>query len=344
MKGDGYNSSLRFKASRHAIRALSGATAVVVAIVLLSAPVQAAATSVNGGAAWSVPVQIEPNGSSSGSSGIYGVSCPTATSCVAVDADGSALFWRNGRWSGPQPVGAGGTLTSVSCPRTTHCLAMSAGGKAVTYDGRSWSPPVSIGPEGSWKVSCPRITFCAAVSTGGSVGAAITVGTLDGSGWSTQHIPGAGALNDRVLDVSCATTRFCVAVDLDGHILTFDGHRWSTAGGTGPEGMISVSCTSRSFCLAVTDSGAYTAFDGRRWASARAIPGFGAAFAYSISCSSTRRCTAIGLSGMAVNWQDGQWSRPVRVFSGGFSATVAVSCVRPDMCMAVNSEGEAATF
>ena len=238
----------------------------------------------------------------------------TVTSCVAVDENGSGLLlWRSGRWSTPQPVGAGGTLTSVSCPTTTYCLASSAGGSSVTYDGQSWSPPVSIGPEGTYRVSCPTVTFCAAAGAGGTVGSAIAVGTFDGRSWSTLEIPGSGALDNRVLDVSCATPKFCVVVNLDGHASTFDGQRWSSAPGTGPQGMISVSCPSTPFCLAVTTSGAYVTYDGKSWSAPSAIPGFGAAFAYAVSCVSTTRCTVIGLSGMAVNWQGGRWSKPVRV-------------------------------
>jgi len=126
----------------------------------------------------------------------------------------------------------------------------------------------------------------------------------------TQQTLGTGALDDRLMDVSCATRRFCVAVNLNRLTLTFDGQRWSTVPGTGPRGMISLSCSSTSFCLAVA--------------------GFGAVFAYSVSCSSTTRCTAIGLSGMAANWQQGRWSEPVRVFPGGYSATVAVACASSD--------------
>lgn len=171
-----------------------------------------------------------------------------------------------------------------------------------------------------------------------------SLGTSDGHSWSTQQTLGTGALDDRLMDVSCATRRFCVAVNLNGLTLTFDGQRWSTVPGTGPRGMISLSCSSTSFCLAVADSGAYATFDGRRWSALSAIPGFGAVFAYSVSCSSTTRCTAIGLSGMAANWQQGRWSEPVRVFPGGYSATVAVSCASSDIRMALSSKGDAAIY
>ena len=300
---------------RRTRRIRAGSFAIGVATIFVTG-CSGAASSVKVGATWSAPLRVESNSLSSDDSSLYGVSCPTVTSCIAVDENGSALFWHSGRWSRPQPVGAGGTLTSVSCPSTTYCVALSAGGSAVTYGGQSWSLPASVGPEGSYKVSCPTVAFCATVGASGTVGAASTLGTFNGHSWSTQQTLGTGAHDDRLMDVSCATRRFCVAVNLNGLTLTFDGQRWSTVPGTGPRGMISLSCPSTSFCLAVADSGAYATFDGRRWSVPSAIPGFGAVFAYSVWCSSTTRCTAIGLSGMAANWQQGRWSEPVRVFPG----------------------------
>ena len=311
---------------------------VVAVTMIVASGYSAASGSVNGGATWSAPVQVQPNGLPSS---LYGVSCPTTTFCAAVDESGFALFWHAGKWSRPQSVGAGGTLTSVSCPTNTRCFAISLSGNAAIYNRQSWSHPSPVGPAGTYRLSCPSVTFCAAVGASGTAGASSTLATFDGRSWSTQQVPGSGAHNDRLLDVSCASPKFCMAVNLDGHALTFNGQRWSNTTGTGPKGMTSVSCTSKSFCLAVTDAGAYVTFDGKRWSAPRDIPGFGAAFAYSISCSSTMRCTVIGLSGMTVNWEGGHWSKPDRVFPGIDSATVAISCAPPDTCMAVNSNGTA---
>jgi len=328
--------------TRRTTSAAAGVIAAMVTVITLVPTWSEAAPSNSGGATWSTPVRIEPPSLSSSDSSIYGVSCPNANFCAAVDARGYALFWDNGMWSRPQPVGAGGTLTSVSCPTTTHCIALSAGGKAVLFSGRAWSLPKSIGPVGTYKLSCPTVTFCAFVSAGGSVGAAITIGIYNGRSWATQQIPSDGAHNDRILDVSCATPRFCIAANLNGHSLTFDGRRWVTTSGTGPIGMISVSCGAVSRCIAVTDAGTYATFDGSRWSDTRAIPDFAGAFGYSVSCSSTTRCTAIGLNGRVVNWQSGRWSKTFQVFPGGELATVDVSCSPQGGCMAVDSKGDAA--
>ena len=296
---------------------------------------------IRGGTAWSAPVRVESNGPNSSS--LYGVSCPTAGTCIAVDENGSAFFWHRQKWSGPEPVGPGGTLTSISCPSTRSCVAIAAGGSAMTYNDNTWSLPVSIGPAATYKVSCPTVTFCAAVGASGTAGVPSTVASFDGRSWSTSQTSGTGGLKDRFLDVSCATPQFCVAVNLDGETLIFDGHRWSAEAGGGPPGMVSVSCPSPSWCLAITHSGEYATFDGASWTTLTVIPSFATAFASSVSCMSVTRCTVFGLSGMAVTWEQGRWSTPVRVFPGGYSATVAVSCVVPDTCMAVTSKGEAAS-
>jgi hypothetical protein len=49
--------------------------------------------------------------------------------------------------------------------------------------------------------------------------------TYDGRSWSTpDNIADGGDLTS----VSCATAKFCAAVDDDGNVLTYDGHRWSS--------------------------------------------------------------------------------------------------------------------
>ncbi|HZM55449.1 MAG TPA: hypothetical protein VFC03_10535, partial [Acidimicrobiales bacterium] len=58
-------------------------------------------------------------------------------------------------------------------------------------------------------VSCPTVSFCTTVGASGTVGAASTLGTFDGHSWSTQQTLGTLALVDRLMDVSCATRRFC---------------------------------------------------------------------------------------------------------------------------------------
>ncbi len=97
---------------------------------------------------WSAPVPIGGQSLPADERSVYGVSCPSANFCLAVDESGSAHSWRNGRWSVPQPTGATGTLTSVSCPTATDCVAVSFGGTAITYRQSTWSVPSRGGTGG----------------------------------------------------------------------------------------------------------------------------------------------------------------------------------------------------
>ncbi len=306
------------------------------------------ATAPSGGsqpATWSSPVLIEPSGQPTDYDSIYGLSCPTGTFCAAVDESGGALFREEGHWSTPRPVAtATGTLQSVSCPTATDCVAVPAASGAVTWNGTSWSqsdPVTTPGDTGLTNISCPTTTFCAGVGTPGIPGPSL-ITTWDGQRWTAQQTPATGAIGDRLMDVSCATPDFCVAVNLDGKILTFDGSRWSGPTASGMPRLTSVSCPSARFCMVMGGDSSATDVDGR-WSGAGTIPGFIAPVVAEVSCSSASRCTAIGLNGLAATWTAGHWAPAVRVFTGGYLATVALSCAPSGPCTAVTSKGDAAS-
>lgn len=312
--------------------------ALALVIAVFSTNVLASAAGATSSRQWSAPVVINAHGSHANQV-TYSVSCPSAAFCAAADGNGNVTLRRNGRWLPGQPVKAGGSFDSVSCPTTTHCVAVAGGGNAVTFDGHKWSPALKMGPEAIYKISCPTMAFCAAVGASGMPGGSNTMALLRGHTWSSRQTPTTGALNDRVMDVSCATPKFCVAVNLDGQILTFNGVKWTSKQFAGSKGLISVSCATPAFCLAVADSGQSMFFDGRGWTPAHSIPRFGKSFAYSVSCASTTYCVVLGLNGYAASWSPGRWSIPVRVFPGGFGAGVEVSCSPLGTCLAVNDRG-----
>jgi len=92
------------------------------------------------GTTWTPVASPNPTDFSGGS--LNGVSCTSATNCVAVGANGSGSTdgfttfggtlierWNGTNWtiiSSPNPTGLG-TLNSVSCPTTTSCVAVGAG-------------------------------------------------------------------------------------------------------------------------------------------------------------------------------------------------------------------------
>lgn len=292
---------------------------------------------------WSAPVRVEPADLSPDNVGIYGLSCPTIGMCVAVDAGGFALVWRNGTWSLPHDTDAGGSLNSVSCATTRFCVAISSGGKAVTYNGTTWSPFGTVGPPATYEVSCPTSRFCVAVGANGRPGGPSFVSTFADGSWSSFQTA-SGTARGRLLDVACPSNSDCVAVNFNGHILSFDGTRWSDSKRVVANGLDSVACPVSSFCLAVTSSGSYVTLDHSVWSAPKAIPRFGSRFARSVSCSSLRSCEVLGLDGAAARWQGQQFLSPVVVFGGGYVATITVSCPSPHHCVAVNSRGQAATY
>lgn len=292
------------------------------------------------GSSWSTPAAL-------GRSSVqvtYAISCPSATTCVVVNGHGQALIRDNGHWSAPHAVDAGGSFDALSCANATFCVAI-AGANAVTYNGHAWTRPVTMGPRGySYHLSCPSTTFCAAVGASGVAGQKNVLATFDGHTWRHVTPPGSRALNDRLLGVSCASSRFCVATNMNGHLVTFDGRRWATSRVVGPTGLISAACPSSTFCMAVSMNGEVMIMRGTTWSHGRAIPRFAKDFAYSVSCATAHECHVIGLSGRAVSWRDGQWSQPAVVFPGTASAGVQVSCTRSGYCVAVNDDARSSSI
>ena len=291
--------------------------------------------------AWSVPVRIEPATVAPDNASVYGLSCSTTRMCVATDAGGFALVWSHGRWSSPQAAYAGGTLDSVSCPTVSFCVALSSGGNAVTYNGGLWSQPVRVGPPATYEISCPTTRFCAAVGANGLAGAPSTIATLEHGAWMSSQASTSGAASDRLLGIACPSVTLCIAVNFDGHVLTFNGSGWSSSTRAIVKGLDSVSCSSSAFCMAVANTGAYVTLAHGSWSRVRFIPGFRSQFARSLSCTSSGSCDVFALAGTVARWQGGRWSRPLTVFPGGYAATVTVSCASPSRCVAVNSRGQA---
>ena len=186
------------------------------------------------------------------------VSCPSASFCMAVDAQDLSAFVFNGRtWSSAPGIKDPALSTqmgmaSVSCSSPSFCAAVDNGFNAFTFNGTSWSSATTIDPGNELStVSCPSASFCAAVDYGPNVV------TFNGTSWSKPSAIDPGTY---LQAVSCARASFCVAIDRKGKALTFNGSAWSAPvnalpnGLTMGEGGISwpvVSCPARDFCAVV---------------------------------------------------------------------------------------------
>src|SRR5580658_589345 len=169
-----------------------------------------------------------------GSDQLWGVSCPTRSTCVAVgQATGRAENplgqpviekYQRSRWSavGTPTIPGGGVLSAVSCPSARFCVAVGTSGAATlseVFDGTSWSVvPSPTGPttfnSALTGVSCPSIVSCHAVGhfyVSQSAGESPLSESYAGAGWTLDNMPttpGGGELNG----ISCARALSCTSV------------------------------------------------------------------------------------------------------------------------------------
>jgi len=185
-----------------------------------------------------------PGGAASAtSSQLHGVSCTSATFCMAVGEQGTssggattlAERWNGSAWSivaSPNPAASKfSRLYAVSCPSPSDCTAVGSQFNATTkisktlverWNGKKWSLVSDAdfpgGPSGAFLfgVACTSSTFCFAVgqrSVSGSVGTIVLIERWNGHSWSLVNTPKVPNARYLVLKaVSCTSTRRCDAV------------------------------------------------------------------------------------------------------------------------------------
>lgn len=110
--------------------------------------------------------------SSLGGAGLQGVSCPSASYCVA-GAAASLLTWSDGIWTVVNAPGLSGAvegLDGVSCSSASYCVAVgfesttSTNGLLLTWSGGSWTATAAPAAVNSYvtAVSCPSSSYCVA--------------------------------------------------------------------------------------------------------------------------------------------------------------------------------------
>jgi hypothetical protein len=304
---------------------------------------------------WSSPTLIGPG--SETPPVLEGVSCPSASLCVAVDEYGnvvtsteptSAGSWRVTR----SYVGRAGyrSLASVSCASTDFCFA--SGGKTGGETFRTSSDPA--GGAGAWtshnsvkgvpySVSCPSSGLCVGVN-GGEVWSS-TEPRGDLLAWKVQEID-----EHRLYGISCPNTSLCVAVDAEGDVLTSSeptGAKavWHAAAVDPGHALGRVSCASESLCVAGDQAGdvlstTEPAGGTAAWHLAAVDPGH---VITGVSCSGSL-CIAVDGAGDVLSSSDptggaGAWS----VAHVDEHALRAVSCASASLCVATDVYGEVLT-
>ena len=232
-----------------------------------------------------------PNPARSTEIKLFGVSCPSPTSCFAVGSaknlDGSLTrtlveHWNGKTWTiqtSPNPTGSySAFLYAVSCPTPTSCFAVGTVNNATRpvktlverWNGRTWAIQTTPNPAGSLDVflsgvSCPTPTSCFAVGSASSSSSPATtlVERWNGKTWTIQASPNpAGSLNVFLSGVSCPTPTSCFAVgNSDGLpvkrlVERWNGKTWTIHTIPDPTGspyasVNGVSCPSPTSCYAV---------------------------------------------------------------------------------------------
>jgi hypothetical protein len=176
--------------------------------------------------------------------GAFGVSCPSATGCVAV---GGAIDTGLGsQWTSatiPPPPGKAAPyreLSAVGCPSVSSCTAVgyyqTSGqpGLITTWSGSSWASVTAPVPTGAAKphyiqfngISCPRATACAAVGI----------------------YPDSQDYGQGVIETGSASTWTAATAPLPANDLPVG---FETQGSIGPPQLSAIACPTQSACVAV---------------------------------------------------------------------------------------------
>lgn len=336
-------------------RRITATAACVGAVLTMGAACSATESSA---AEWRTQTHIEGEGARPNLP-LLGISCPSASLCVAVGELDTIVSTTNptgggASWDQARPTGAAETdchehwippcqdpknrtIRGVSCPSPQLCVA-------VTGEGYVYSSTDPTGSGGDWHVadidgdgrdthllgiSCPTAELCVAVS-----GERYTSGKVL---TSTDPTGGAAAWNvtqlDETLDlrgVSCGTPTLCVAVAEQGRLLfstnpTGGAAAWKELGTPGgPGNLQGVSCATSVLCVAGNAGGNLIATTSPAVASSwRETDGGASVQVTGVSCLSSRQCVAVDNNGGVMTSSDPTDG------DGGWSRTTLIPYVQP---------------
>lgn len=229
----------------------------------------------NGGGIFSSPAPASGNWTLSQiqtKNGLSGVSCPTATECVAAGVQEQGLFVSTNPTGGASawhldPITSASARVGyevINCPSATDCIAGSAGDEEqafVTGDpttGTFTDTPQHRPWVNNYVLSCPTTTMC--VGTGFDASVNVTTDPA-GNVWQLVNV---GADNT-IQSLACPAANLCVAVDSLERVLRTttpaNPASWTRIGTLNEDNHSPfdfIVCPERNFCLAqfeVSDTG-----------------------------------------------------------------------------------------
>ena len=308
---------------------------------------------------------------------LFGVSCPSASLCVAVGSNSSILSSTNpaggaSAWSAFHPEGyfeapgqsgvfySGNQIKAVSCPSAGLCVAAGPQGHFLS----STDPAGGIS---AWKlvdrgleatrvngISCPTPSLCVAVGQGGKV-VSSTDPTGDASTWTVVNLDEAFDLRG----VSCPSPSLCVAVDLAGNILSSTNpiggaSAWGVARApAGPRELRGIDCPSISLCVTGNAGQMITSTDPTNPSSWRAVAAGTGLPTTSVSCPAVTACAAVDNNADLITSTDptggaSAWSfvnvLPAPLAPGGEpNGMFGISCPSGALCAAVGTNHQIIT-
>jgi hypothetical protein len=192
---------------------------------------------------------------------LTGVSCPSASLCVAVDEGGDVLAStepKSGVWK-LVSSDAGRRLLAISCASAALCVAVDG-----TADGAGEVISSTEPASAAWTarqvdssellaVSCSASGACVASDAAGNALASADPGASHAT-WSLTPV------DSEPTGVSCAATGLCVIVDESGDAFasgdpTSSTPEWSSSSADPGESLSGVTCLSSGFCIAVDSGG-----------------------------------------------------------------------------------------
>ena len=304
----------------------------------------------NGGTSWTLQdtpvttpaINVAGSGGPNPYAGLFGISCPSATTCVAVGgytpsgAEPIVTTTNGGAtWTAQTSTDTANNLFGVSCATgTTTCVAVGAGGTVLqTTDLADWTAMTSGTAKVMTGVTCLSSTNCVATGQTG------TIDVLSGSTWtpSTSTFAASGFL----ASVTCLSATDCFAVGHNGVTVNFDstnvaGSLTQQAGGGYTGTLDALSCTSVTTCIAVGASGTIVATTngGQTW-----LPQTSGSTATldGISCSGSN-CIVGGSAGTILVTSNGGSTWAASTPLGASPTIEAVSCSGSN-CEAVATSG-----
>jgi len=269
-----------------------------------------------------------------------GLACASATQCTATDSSADQEVTFDPRASATASVDTATGLASVACPLATQCTTVDRAGKAVTFDPAHPGTPTvgAVLPESTtgYLVACPSTTAC--VALGGIQMPDFSI-PEEAAEFDPTH-PAATTPVRITTDVqgfrglACPTASRCVAVEINGKILTFDPAAPGAASAvtvTGSPFFTGLACPSASVCAAVARGGTEVTFEPAAPAGAAVSSIDGSTELDAIACAGANRCTALDVDGDALTFDPASPGTPA---PRGVGSRGPIACLAGDDCLA----------